>query len=58
MVLDDSSGSIEKLDDAFYRSFASDVKKFLEPILHEHFVAESALKREATATSARSEVHS
>lgn len=50
IVVDDCDGSF--MDDtaaAFYRSFAADVKLFLEPELHSAWLAENASKREAGA---------
>lgn len=45
MVIDDSPMSMERDEEAFLRSFASDVKAFLEPIIHEHWSAEIAAQR-------------
>jgi hypothetical protein len=50
MVIDDSCGSMEDADEAFYRSFAADVKKFLETIIHDHFVADLAAKKGKVAS--------
>lgn len=45
MVIDDSGGSMEAVDEDFYRLFAVDVKDFLKPILHEHFLTGLAEKK-------------
>jgi hypothetical protein len=39
MIIDDSSGGMEKADEAFYRSFAADVRAFLDPLVHADWVA-------------------
>jgi hypothetical protein len=36
MVIDDNPMSMESDEEAFLRSFAVDVKSFLEPIIHPH----------------------
>ena len=39
VVLDDSEGSLEDADEAFYRSFAADVRAFLNMFLHADWLA-------------------
>jgi hypothetical protein len=49
MILDDDGGSIEENSEAFYRTFAADVRRFLEPIIHEHWLAENAERQKKAA---------
>ena len=39
MVIHDSSGSVESADEVFYRTFAADVRAFLDPLVHADWVA-------------------
>ena len=47
MVIDDSSGSMEKVDEAFYRSFAADVRAFLDPLINADSLAANEPERQA-----------
>jgi len=49
MILDDDAGGLEENSEAFYRAFAADVRRFLEPIVHEHWLAENAERRQKKA---------
>jgi hypothetical protein len=50
MMIDDSLGSrIEDNEIAFLVSFAAEVKKFLEPIINEHWSADLAARKGKTA---------
>jgi hypothetical protein len=47
IVIHNTAGSPDEREDAFFTSFAADVKAFLAPIIHEHFQAGLAAAREA-----------
>jgi hypothetical protein len=46
MVIEDSCGGMEALDELFFRSFAANVKAFLEPLVRELWRAKAAAKAE------------
>ena len=39
MVIHDSPGSMESADEVFYRTFAADVRAFLDPLVHADWLA-------------------
>jgi hypothetical protein len=46
-VIDDGEGSMEDTDAAFYRSFAADVRAFLDPLVHANWSAANNARTEA-----------
>ena len=52
MVIEDSAGSMEDFDELFFRSFAANVKAFLEPLIRSAWAADKA------AAKAKAEVSS
>ena len=49
VVIDDSEGSIEEEEEAFFRTFAAEVKEFLADAVHEVFLKELNAKKATTA---------
>jgi len=49
LIIDDDAGVMEERSEAFYRSFASDVRKFLEPIIREHWLADVEARKAKAA---------
>jgi hypothetical protein len=39
LVIDDNEGSMQDIDEAFCRSFAADVRAFLDPLVHADWLA-------------------
>jgi hypothetical protein len=47
IVIHDSEGNMESADEVFYRTFAADVRAFLDPLVHADWLAANEAERQA-----------